>query len=80
MSIDSTSLARRIYEYRHINNGNYPEFININDDDFVDLEGEIRRLSFSALYNLIQQKPKFMGVRILRSRDLERGELILSSR
>lgn len=79
MSIDSASLANKIYEYRHINDGNYPEFININEDDFVDLEGELRR-SFYTCAELLQKEQKFMGVRILRTRDLKRGELILSSR
>jgi hypothetical protein len=72
-------LANLIYQFQHLNKGESPQYITINIDSYYELRRELKNTS---LYYLCRegQTGHFMGIKIITSRDVERGLAILTQK
>ena len=69
-------MYEKVITYASINRVGDPDFITMNPEDYHHLVVEARKHISSAMD---YEFKTFMGIRILRSSDLGKGEVILST-
>ena len=78
MKITVKFLADKVEEFYIFNEAIEPVFIVINDIDFDDLILELRLKTNIPFDKKSKEIKRFMGIRLIVTKDVEQGELILN--
>jgi hypothetical protein len=76
-AVSINMLVEEIMKFKRLNYGENPKNINLSITDGYELEAEIINTTGQYM-NRNLHKFQFMGIRIIRSMDVDKGEIILN--
>ena len=78
MEMTSKFLASKVEEFYIFNEAIEPTFIIINNIDFDNLIWELRLKTNIPFDKKSKEVKRFMGIKLIVTKDIEQGELILN--
>lgn len=78
-AVSINRLVEEIMKFKKLNYGENPKNINLSITDGYELEAEIINKTGQYMNTMRElHKFQFMGIRVIRSMDVDKGEIILN--